>query len=143
MRRPLAYWMIGFLCWIVVDYTSTFLPDKAKWVSLMPHIWLFYIGIPAVMAFVIYRLHWYGKKLFLATLMELFVAEIILFQNAQLLSFPQILLLLPIAIDLYCFLTFVPKWIVEGTIGQKRDKAALLSLGWVLFSILHFLENTH
>jgi hypothetical protein len=133
--------LVGIFIWIVVDYTSTVIPDTAKWISFMPFIWIFYIGIPAIMALIIYRLPLSGKYLFLATLIELLIAEYFLFHNVQLFSFPLIFIRMPLAIVFYSFSTFMPKWIVGRTLRQHKLIVVLLSFIWILFTFLRLIQN--
>jgi hypothetical protein len=46
MRAFVKYLLSGVSIWVLVDYTTAFNPDTARWIQHMPDIWLFYLGYP-------------------------------------------------------------------------------------------------
>ena len=54
MRPSLKYLLSGVSIWVLVDYTTAFMPDTARWIQHMPDIWLFYIGYPLAVSYLIY-----------------------------------------------------------------------------------------
>ena len=43
MRPSLKYLLSGVSIWVLVDYTTAFMPDTDRWTQHMPDIWLFYV----------------------------------------------------------------------------------------------------
>jgi len=50
MRAFVKYLLSGVSIWVLVDYTTAFNPDTARWIQHMPDIWLFYLGYPCARA---------------------------------------------------------------------------------------------
>ena len=46
----MKYLLSGVSIWVLVDYTTAFNPDTARWIQHMPDIWLFYLGYPCARA---------------------------------------------------------------------------------------------
>lgn len=134
----LKYFIIAVFFWVVVDYTTAFNPDLQRWLAHMPVIWLFYLGYPLLFAWLIYRRKWQGKKLFLAMLAGIFIVEIIFSGNIRLFAFPDMFLFIPAALAIYSFITYTPKWIVENQISQNKKKIILMTIIWILISLVTF-----
>jgi hypothetical protein len=117
MNKFWQYVIIGVLFWVVVDYTTVFNPDFQNWVNHMPLIWLFYIGYPLIFAFLIYKKEWNSNRI--------------------------MLIMIPIAVCIYSFITFPPKWIVEGTLSENRKPLILLLIVWVIVAVLHFANASN
>jgi hypothetical protein len=132
------YLIIAVLFWILVDFTTAFNPDFQRWINHMPLIWAFYIGYPLVFAFLIYKKGFEGRKLFYSMLIGIFVVEIVLSNNALLYTFPIMLIMIPLALCIYSFITYTPKWVVEKRLKIERKKLVLLLLVWIIVSILNF-----
>ena len=139
----LKYFIIGILFWIVVDYTTAFNPDFQRWVAHMPEIWLFYTGYPLLFAYLIYKKQWNTKRIFYSMLAAAFIVEVILSNNALLYTFPIMLIMIPTAVCIYGFLTFIPKWIVERKITENKKKLILLTAVWIIVSILNFITKSN
>ncbi|MBW6518936.1 MAG: hypothetical protein K0A89_10605 [ANME-2 cluster archaeon] len=75
----------------------------------MPEIWLFYIGYPLVFAHLIYKKMWDARKIFYSMLIAVFVVEVVLSHNALLYTYPIMLVMIPIAVCIYGFITFAPE----------------------------------
>lgn len=138
----MKYFIIGMIFWLLVDWTTAFQPDLQRWLSYWPEIWMFYIGFPLTFAFLIYRRMWSNRKIFIATLITLFIVEIVFTHNGLLYTFPIMVLALPVGISLYGFLVFVPKWIVDGELRRNRWKLILMAVVWVLVSLATYAGNS-
>lgn len=143
MDKFWKYVIIGVLFWVVVDYTTVFNPDFQDWINHMPLIWLFYIGYPLIFAFLIYRKEWISNRIFYSMLVATFSLELVVFNNALLYTVPIMLIMIPIAVCIYSFITFPPKWIVEGTLSENRKPLILLVIVWVIVAVLHFATATN
>jgi len=143
MNNFLKYFIIGVFFWVVVDYTTAFNPDFQDWINHMPSIWLFYIGYPLLFAFLIYKKQWNTKKIFYSMIIAAFIIEVILSNNTLLYTFPIMLIMIPIAVCIYGFITFTPKWIVEKKIIENRKKLIILVIVWATVSILSFITRSN
>jgi hypothetical protein len=137
------YALTGMIAWVVVDFTTAFNPDIQRWIRHMPLIWAFYIGHPLLFAYLIYRRRWSDRKIAYAMLVSAFVIEVILSNNALLYTFPMMLVMNPIAAAIYGVVTFIPKWLVEGEIRERKKMVLLLVAVWAVVSILNYATNVN
>ena len=137
------YALTGMIAWVVVDFTTAFNPDVQRWTRHMPLIWAFYIGYPLLFAYMIYRRRWSDRKIAYAMLVSAFVIEVILSNNTLLYTFPMMLVMNPIAAAIYGGVTFIPKWLVEGEIRERKKAAFLLVAVWIVVSILNYATNVN
>ncbi|EMR73936.1 hypothetical protein MCGE09_00234 [Thaumarchaeota archaeon SCGC AB-539-E09] len=142
MMRPfLRYLLSGVSIWVIVDYTTAFNPDMARWVQHMPDIWLFYLGYPLIFAYLIYVRDWKDRRLFGAMLVLAFIIEVIFSNNSLLYTFPILLVMNPVAVAIYSLVTFIPKWFTENEITRNRKAVIILVVVWVIVSILNYVTN--
>jgi len=137
------YALTGMIAWVVVDFTTAFNPDVQRWIRHMPLIWAFYIGYPLLFAYLIYRRRWSDRKIAYAMLVSAFVIEVVLSDNALLFTFPMMLVMNPIAAAIYGVVTFIPKWLVEGEIRERKKTALLLIAVWIAVSIMNYATNVN
>jgi len=57
----------------------------------------------------------------LSTIIAAFIIEILITRNELLYQWPVMLAAIPVVIAIYSFLTFVPKWAIEGEIQEKSN----------------------
>jgi len=143
MKNYLKYILLGIVFWAVVDFTTTgaIRNPAGYYLTYMPALLIFYIGYPLIFSLLIYKFRLSNRWLFLAALVGAFVVEVVFTQNALLFTFPIMLLAIPLAVSIYSFLTFVPKWIIEKNIKDKKWKTIVLTAIWVLLSIITFISN--
>jgi hypothetical protein len=141
MRSFLKYLLSGVAIWVLVDYTTAFNPDTARWIQHMPDIWIFYIGYPLILAYLIYLRSWNYKQLFSSMLVMAFIIEVILSKNSLLYTFPIMLIMIPIAIAIYSLVTFVPKWFAGNEVTRNRVAVVILLVIWIIVSILNYVTN--
>ena len=89
---------------------------------------LFYLGYPLIFTLLIFKWDWSEKRLFYATLVSIFIIEVLFTRNPLLLSFPALLWGIPLAILVYLPLTYFPLWIVRKEIGRHRFQFIGLSV---------------
>ncbi|MBM3121241.1 MAG: hypothetical protein FJZ97_03530 [Chloroflexi bacterium] len=116
------------LLWVLIDLGTAGGFRLSYFSDHGPLLLAFYLGYPLVFAFLIFRLHWSGWRLLLATLAAIVVIEGVLTGNPWLLSFPLMLIGVPLAMCVYAPLTYFPLWIVKGEIGGHRAMGIFLSL---------------
>ena len=143
MRSFLRYLLSGVSIWVLVDYTTAFNPDTARWIQHMPDIWLFYIGYPLIFAYLIYVRSWNDRQLFSSMLVLAFIIEVILTKNSLLYTFPMLLIMNPVAVVIYSLVTFVPKWHTENEITRNRNSVVILVVVWIVVSILNYATNVN
>jgi len=136
------YLLLSILTWVIVDYTTAFNPDIQRWIDHMPLIWGFYIGYPLIFAHLIYQKKWGGRRLFSAMLIGAFTVEIIFTNNSLLYTFPLMIVMIPIAIAIYTVVTYLPKWIVEGSLKQNWKTITIIGLTYLTVAILNYATNT-
>jgi len=141
MRPFLKYLLSGVSIWVLVDYTTAFNPDTARWIQHMLDIWLFYIGYPIIFAYLIYVRDWNDKQLFSSMLVLAFIIEVVLSKNSLLYTFPILLIMNPVAIAIYSLVTFMPKWFTENEITRNRSTVVILVVVWIIVSILNYVTN--
>ena len=139
----MKYLLSGVSIWVLVDYTTAFNPDTARWVQHMPDIWLFYIGYPLIFAYLIYVRNLSNRQLFGSMLVLGFVIEVILSNNSLLYTFPIMLIMNPVAVAIYSLVTFVPKWFTENEITRNRNAACFLVVVWLIVSLLNYVTNVY
>ena len=139
----MKYLLSGVSIWVLVDYTTSFNPDTARWVQHMPDIWLFYIGYPLIFAYLIYVRNLSNRQLFGSMLVLGFVIEVILSNNSLLYTFPIMLIMNPVAVAIYSLVTFVPKWFTENEITRNRNAACFLVVVWLIVSLLNYVTNVY
>ncbi|HEY59928.1 MAG TPA: hypothetical protein G4N92_04495 [Anaerolineae bacterium] len=123
---------------VAVDYTTVFNPNYQDWVQYMPEIWLFYIGYPALLAYLINMRGFSGKKLFLTVFTLSLFLEAIIFKNVLLYSFPAVIVVVPIVICIYAFITYLPKYVAERNLAANWRKVLLLTFVWIVISFLSY-----
>jgi hypothetical protein len=137
------YALTGMIAWVVVDFTTAFNPDVQRWIRHMPLIWAFYIGYPLLFAYLIYKRGWNDRKIVYAMFVSAFVIEVIFSNNALLYTFPVMLVMNPVAAAIYGVVTFIPKWMVEGEIRERKKAVLLLVAVWIVVSILNYATNVN
>lgn len=79
--KAIQYFLLGIVLWILVDWGTAggFRVSYLEKYGLT--LLLFYVGYPFVFSTLIFKLHWNERQLFLATLVAIFVIEVILTRN--------------------------------------------------------------
>lgn len=101
-----------------------------------PTLLLFYIGYPWIFSILIFKLHWSERRLFLATLVAIFVVEVLFTRNPLVMTFPAMLLGIPLAIMVYAPLTYFPLWFVRGEMTKHKKLVIALSIVELFVMIL-------
>ena len=89
----------------------------------------------------IYKKKWSDKKIFLPVLVVLFIVEILFSNNALLYIFPVMLIMIPVAVSLYSFIIYVPRWIVDKKLNEHKILVALMSVIWAIIAVLSFITR--
>lgn len=144
MKKAISYFVIAVLFWFAVDFSTTeaVRNPAGYYGTYMPALLFFYIGSPLLFSFLIYRFKLDTKWLFGATLVTIFIVEILFTHNALLYTFPLLFLTIPVAISIYSMLTFVPKWLVEGKIKEHWKIAALMGFVYLLVSLATIFKSS-
>ncbi len=108
----------------------------------MPLVWVFYLGPPLLFSYLIYKKKWGDRTLFIPVLLVLVILEVILFNNALLYTFPGMLIMIPVAVSIYSFITYVPRWIVDKNLQEHKILSAAMFLVWVTVAVLSFATRS-
>lgn len=143
MSKFLKYFLLGILFWFVVDFTTTeAIRNPSHYYSIfMPALLIFYIGYPLVFSFLIYKFKFSNKLLFIATLIGVFIVEILFTHNTLLYTFPIMIFTIPAAISIYSFIAFAPKWIVNGEVKNNKWKLIIMIVFYILVSLATLFGN--
>lgn len=125
--KSLQYFLLGVVLWIVVDWGTAGGFRTAYFEKYGPTLLLFYIGYPLVFTILIFKLQWGPRRLFLATLAGIFLVEVVFAGNPLLITFPALLVGIPLAMAIYAPLTYFPLWFVRGEMGRHKTLIAVLT----------------
>jgi len=89
---------------------------------------LFYLGYPLAFSVLIFRLRWSERRLFLATLAAIFIVEVVCVRNPLLMTFPALLVGIPLAVAIYAPLTYFPLWFIRRDMTRRRVLIAGLTI---------------
>jgi hypothetical protein len=132
----IRYAVWGSLLWLVVDFGTAGGFRIAYYQKYAPVICLFYIIFPIIFSYLAIGRNWRWKKLLAATLVEIFLVEGLFVRNPLLVSFPTLLIGIPLALCVYAPLTYFPLWIVRKQMGQHKKMEILLTVVVVVVSLL-------
>jgi len=138
--KGLNFILLSFIFWIIVEYILVWATRLNEWISYMPFIFLYYLGIVLIFWLLFYRIKRDEKQIFIIMVILMYPIEIILFSNALLLNplwfIPHSIQL----ISIWGFLTFFPYWLVEKKIKEQNKSKLIFYLLWAplgfLFAII-------
>jgi hypothetical protein len=137
------YFLLGVLLWILVDFGTAGGFQLAYFQEYGATLLLFYLGFPLIFTLLIFRFNWNETRLFFATLIAIFIVEVLFTRNPLVMSYPSLLWGIPLAILIYLPLTYFPLWFVRKEIGRHRFLVIGLSLVEVLVMLLTTFGNTN
>jgi hypothetical protein len=138
LPKSWQYFFLGILLWVLVDFGTAGGFRITYFEKYGPTLLLFYVGYPLVFSVLIFKLHWSEKALFFATLVAIFVVEVIFTRNPLVMAFPALFLGIPLAIMVYAPLTYFPLWFVREEIVKHR----ILILGLILVELVVMMLTT-
>ena len=142
MNKFTKYFIIGFIFWFIVDWGTAGGFYLKYYKDIFSSAMVIYSFFPLIFSFLIFKLNLRGKRLFWFTAFVAVFSEIVLFKNSMLLQFPKLFLFIPAALAIYSYIVFTPLWIIEGRIKENKNKVILLTIIFVLISILSiFTQN--
>jgi len=139
--QVILYILWGVILWFFVDLGTAGGFKISYLIQYGRALWIFYIGFPILFAYLIYRRQWKTKKLILATLAAIAIVEGLFTRNPLVLSFPILLVGIPLAVCVYLPLTFFPLWIVNHEMGNHKIAVGFLSAVIIVISILTTFGN--
>ncbi len=134
LPKSWQYFLLGFLLWVLVDFGTAGGFRLSYFEKYGCTLLLFYIGYPFVFAVLIFKYHWSERRLFFATLVAIFVVEVLFTRNPLVMSFPALLLGIPLAVMVYAPLTYFPLWFVRRELG--KHKLLIIGLAIVEFIVM-------
>lgn len=118
-ERGIGYIVLSFALWMIVEYVTVWHSDLARWISLMPYVFLQYLVIILTFWVLIFRRQWRERSVLLFMLATMYLLEF-LWRNPLLMNpitfIPGSLLLASI----WGFLTFLPLWLVRRTLRHRK-----------------------
>ena len=137
------YFVASALLWAAVDLGTAGGFRLSYLQTYGPTLLIFYLGYPLVFTALVFRWHWTETRLLAATLVAIAIVEILATGNPLLLTFPAMLLTIPLALAVYAPLTFFPLWYVRGELGSHRRLVVSLIAVEVLVTALTVLGQAH
>jgi len=126
-RQAVLFIILCFFLWFIIDFGTAGGFKVGYFDKFGVTLLLFYFGYPIIFALLIFKLNYGGKQLFFATLIAIFIVEVIFTNNPLVMHFPWLLLGIPLAIAIYMPLTFFPLWIVRKEMTKHIWAVILLS----------------
>ena len=119
-RAAATFLLACFMLWVVVDFGTAggFRPTYLA--TYMPALLVFYLGYPAVFTYLIFRRGTSTRGLVLATVVAIFIVEVLFAHNPWLVVPPLLFVGIPLAIAIYAPLTFFPLWLARGELDRHR-----------------------
>lgn len=118
--KAIRYIAWGVLIWFLVDFGTAGGFRIEYLIHYGRALWIFYIGCPLIFGYLIFYREWKTRKLMLATLAAIAVVEGLFTGNPLVLTFPALLIGIPLAVCVYTPLTFFPLWIVNREMGRHK-----------------------
>jgi hypothetical protein len=137
------YFVASVLLWIAVDLGTAGGFRLSYLQKYGPALLVFYLGYPLVFTALVFRWRWTDARLLAATLAAIAVIEVVLTGNPLLMTFPAMLLAIPLALAVYAPLTFFPLWYVRGELSSHRRLVISLIAVEVLVTALTVLGQAH
>lgn len=134
--QAIHYVIWGVVLWFFVDLGTAGGFRISYLIQYGQALWIFYIGFPLLFGYLIYRRRWQTGNLILATLGAIAIVEGLFTRNPLVLSFPILLVGIPLAVCVYLPLTFFPLWIVNREMGNHKIAVGFLSTILVVISLL-------
>lgn len=138
LPKSWQYFFLGFLLWVLVDFGTAGGLRIAYFEKYGATLLLFYTGYPLLFSVLIFKYHWDERRLLLATLVAIFVVEVLFTRNPLVTKFPALLLGIPLAIMVYAPLTYFPLWFVRKELGEHK----LLIIGLVIVEFIVIMLTT-
>jgi hypothetical protein len=139
LPKSWQYFFLGVLLWVLVDFGTAGGFRIAYFQTYGPTLLLFYIGYPLLFSIFIFKLKWSERQLFMATLAAIFIVEVLFTRNPLVMTFPALLLGIPLAIMVYAPLTYFPLWFVRNEMGRhKKLSIALVIVELIVMALTTF-----
>ncbi|HTX79247.1 MAG TPA: hypothetical protein VMC62_06240 [Longilinea sp.] len=122
------YFIIAVLLWVVIDWGTASGFRISYFAKYGATLLLFYIGYPLIFTTLIFLAKLNDKALFIATLIGIFIVEVVFTRNPMIMTFPICLLGIPLALAIYLPLTYFPLWYVRGEIKKYRLPIIFLTM---------------
>lgn len=132
LPKSWQYFFLGVLLWVLVDFGTAGGFRIAYFETYGPTLLFFYIGYPLIFSIIIFKFNWSERQLLIATLVAIFIVEVLFTRNPLVMTFPALLLGIPLAIMVYAPLTYFPLWFVRKEMAKHR----ILITGLVIVELI-------
>jgi hypothetical protein len=143
LPKSWQYFLLGMLLWAFVDFGTAGGFRISYFTKYGLTLLIFYAGYPLVFSVLIFGLRWSERRLFLATLAAIFIIEVVFTRNPLLMTFPALILGIPLAVMIYLPLTFFPLWFVRKEISKHRVLILGLTIVELIIMMLATFGNSH
>jgi hypothetical protein len=134
----LQYILLDIVLWIIVDWGTAGGFRFTYFEKYGPTLLLFYLGYPIVFSVLVFKLDWGEKRLFLATLIAIFIVEVIFTRNPLVMEYPALIIGIPLAIMVYAPLTYFPLWFVRKEVIKHK----IVILGLIMVELFVIVLTT-
>ncbi len=142
MPKSWQYFFLGFLLWVLVDFGTAGGFRIVYFEKYGATLLLFYIGYPLTFSLLVFKLQWNERRLFFATLAAIFVVEVLFTRNPWVMTFPALLVGIPLAIMVYAPLTYFPLWFVRKEMGKHMALITGLVIVELIVMMLTMFGNS-
>ena len=118
LPKSWQYFLLGVFLWVLVDFGTAGGFRITYFEKYGLTLLLFYVGYPLVFSVLVFRLRWSEIRLFAATLVAIFMVEVVFTRNPLVMTFPALIWAIPLAIMIYVPLTYFPLWFVRKEIAK-------------------------
>lgn len=138
LPKSWQYFLLGVVLWVLVDFGTAGGFRISYFEKYGLTLLLFYVGYPLVFSVLVFRLRWSEIRLFAATLVAIFIVEVVFTRNPLVMTFPALIWAIPLAIMIYVPLTYFPLWFVRKQIAKHR----ILILGLTAVEVIIMMLAT-
>lgn len=138
LPKSWQYFLLGVVLWVLVDFGTAGGFRITYFGKYGLTLLLFYVGYPLVFSVLIFKLRWSESRLFPATLVAIFIVEVVFTGNPLVMTFPALIWGIPLAIMIYVPLTYFPLWFVRKGIAKHW----ILILGLTVVEVIIMMLAT-
>ena len=137
--KGISYITLSFILWLIVEFITVWNGERfSEWISYMPWALFQYLFIILIFWFFLFIKNWSYKRVFIVMIIVLYVFEF-LWQNFLLLNIIWFIPTSILLIQMWGFLTFIPFWIIDRSVGKHKKLVIFYSLWPVLGFIMALL----
>jgi len=129
LKKSILYIVLSVLFWIGVEYITVWHSQLENWLSLMPYILIEYLTIILLFYYLFFVRKLAEKKIFIIMVIVMYVFEL-LWKNVLLCNIVWAVPASFLLISIWGFLTFIPFWIVNQSLKERKVQVIYFLL-WI------------